>query len=243
MSDVIQTTEEVTEQAAPAITEPEETEQTPAAEPEQPAEVATPEPEPAPEQPDYQEKFRNSASEALILHAQVKQKDDLLNKLTSQDAPSESEILAEYPDYQGFDETSKKFVIDVLTTKKRQARIDRHFAEQEAERSWQQELKSVTSKPGYNSLASDPEFEKFVFQPKHKGLDVQVLADAYLMRTGKVAPQPTRQVQKQPAMPTATVRQTPKSNKISLEEASKIRQTNHKEYLRLVKAGMIDDEL
>lgn len=242
MPEEIQTTEQVTEPAAPAVTEPEETEQTPAAEPEQPAEVSDPEPESAPEEPDYKDKFRNSASEALILNAQVKQKDELLNKLTSQDAPTEEEILAEYPDYQGFDQTSKKFVLDVVTTKKRQARMDRQFAEQEAERHWQRDLQGVTSKPGYESLAGDPAFETFVFQPKHKGLDVQVLADAYMMRHGK-ASQPPRQVQRQPAMPTATVRQAPKSNKVSLEEASILRKTNHKEYLRLVKAGMIDDEL
>lgn len=240
------TSEQETEQVPATETPAEETEQTPAVEPEQPpvdpAPQTEPETEPEPELPPLEERYRQQRSEALILNAQVKQKDEILTKLTSQDAPSEAELLARYPEYQQMDAVSKRFVVDLLTNERRQARLDRQLAESEADKKWQQELRDLTLKDEYRSLSRDPEFERFVFQPKHKGLDIQTLADAYLMRTGKV-PADERQVQRQPAMPTADNKPPAKKTKVSLEEASVIRKTDHKRYLALVKAGMIDDDI
>lgn len=235
-----------TEPAAPAATEPEETVTTPEVTPE----PVTPEPAPQPEAPvtpelpPLEERYRNQRSEALILNAQNKQKDELINKLTSQDAPTEAEITARYPEYPTLDDFSKRVVLDTLTNEKRQVRIDRQHAETEADRRWRQELEALSQESQYSALATDKEFERFVFNPKHKGLEIKVLADAFLLRTGKAPLDEPRTVQRQPAMPTATsTRTAPKRNKVSVEDAAILRKTNHKEYLRLVKAGMIDDEL
>src|SRR5947209_590080 len=110
MSD--QTPPEGTEQVPATATVAEETVQTPAIAPEPP--VADPVAPEVPQVPDYKDKFQHSASEALILHAQNKQKDELINKLTSQDAPSEAEINAEYPTFAQMDAPSQKFVLDLM---------------------------------------------------------------------------------------------------------------------------------
>ena len=243
MPEVDPTPEQGTEQVTPPETGAAEP-VVPAAEPEQPAVDPAPEPEApaAPELPPIEERYRQQRSEALILNAQNKQKDEFIQKLTSQDSPTEAEILAEYPTFAQMDETSKKFVADLLTTKKRQARQDLERAQDNAERQWQTDLRNLTQDEKYKELRSDKGFEDFVFNPKHKGLDMTVLADAYLMRTGKTAPDETP-IQQQPALPTGSAaRGTGKKTKISIEEAAAIRKTDNKRYMELVKKGMIQDE-
>src|ERR1017187_10326658 len=76
----------------------------------------TPQPEPAPAAPpvNYENKFRQSTSEAMILNSKNKNLETTLTKLTSEDAPTDAEITAEYPTFAQMDATSQKFVKDLL---------------------------------------------------------------------------------------------------------------------------------
>jgi hypothetical protein len=191
---------------------------------------------------------RHRRNTQLILNSKNRNLESTLTKLTSEDTPTDAEILAEYPTFSQMDATSQKFVKDLLATKKRQARQDLKLAEAEADRQWENEIKSILRKPEYAQLKGDEEFERFVFQPKYKGVDIQTLADAYLIRSGKAqAPQaqapPPAAVS--PGLPRGSggPRGAPKSAKLPIEQAAKLRQTNYKEYMRLLKADLIESEV
>jgi hypothetical protein len=248
--------EPVTPQVDPvaAATDPEPPidEPTPATDP------IDPEPAPAvpaaPALPSVEERYRQSSSEAMILNAKNKGLESTLTKLTSEDTPTDEEVLAAYPDFKDYNAVTQKLMRDTLENKKRQTRINLTLIEQEAERRWEADLRALTRKPEYSTLRSDEKFEEFVFQPKHKGVDIQTLADAYLVRTGRAQPA-AAPAEPAPANPSPPVPApglprgsggprgpaTPK--KIGAEQAKILRETNYKEWFRLNKLGLLDDEV
>jgi hypothetical protein len=254
--------EPVTPQADPTGNEPvtpvaaPEQPETPIEEPEaptgqQPEAPAAPAPA-APAVPSLDERYRNSSSEAIILNSKNKSLEDTLTKLTSEDTPTDPELLAEYPEYAQYNAVTQKLMRETLGNKKRQMRINLTLIEQEAERKWQADLRGITRKPEYSSLRQDEKFEEFVFQPKHKGVDIQTLADAYLVRTGRAQPAaaPIPPANPSPAQPSPGLprgsggTRTPnKPAKITLEQAKVIRETNYKEYMRLIRANLIETDV
>src|ERR1035437_3867244 len=130
-------------------------------------------------------------------------------------------------------------------------RINLTLIEQEADRKWQADLRQLTAKPEYSSLRSDPKFEEFVFKPQHKGVDMQTLADAYLVRTGRTQaaaeapPANPSPAQSGSGLPRGSggPRTPNKPQKVTLEQAKIIRETNYKEYMRLLRADLIESEV
>ena len=239
--------EPVTPEAAPEAEQPLEEPQVPTGQP-----PATP-PAPAPAVPSLDERYRNSSSEAMILNAKNKGLESTLNKLTSEDTPDEAELLAEYPEYKDYNAVTQKLMRETLTNRKRQMRINLTLIEQEADRKWQADLRQLTAKPEYSSLRSDQKFEEFVFKPQHKGVDMQTLADAYLVRTGRATsatPPETPSANPSPAQPSPGLprgsggpRTPNKPQKVTLEQAKIIRETNYREYMRLMRADLIENEV
>jgi hypothetical protein len=199
---------------------------------------------PAPELPPVEERYRQSSSEAMIQNSRANNLEKTLNNITSEDTPTEAELLTAYPTFKQYDATTQAVMRDTLTNRKMNQRILRQQAEADAERKWQAELRTLTTKPQYAALKGDQGFEAFVFQSKHKNVDIAVLADAYMVRNGLA--QPPAPAPKAPAtggLPRGSggPRTPVKTAKVSIEQASVLRNTNYKEYLRLLKAGMIEE--
>lgn len=180
----------------------------------------------------------------MILNSKNKNLESTLNKLTSEDTPTEAEILAEYPEFKTYNAVTQKLMSDTLENKKRQMRINLQLITQEAQRKWEADLRSIVRKPEYASLRGDDKFEEFVFQPKYVGVDIQTLADAYLVRTGKTQAAPAEP--KAPPVSSGLPRgsggprgATPR--KLTIEEGSVLRNTNYKEYMRQLRAGNIEE--
>ncbi len=144
---------------------------------------AAPAPQPAPAV-DYQKKFQQSSSEAQILNAKNKDLEDRLRTLTTQEAPTELELKQRFPEWDGYDSFTKTVLTNQLAQEKRLAKQENEILQMTATQKWEADLKSLTKQPQYAKLRGDEGFEDFVFQPKHRGVDLSVLADAYLQRTG-----------------------------------------------------------
>lgn len=224
--------------------------------PEEEPTAPTPEPPPAPTAPvvpPVEERYRQSTSEAMILHGQKKGLEETIKKLTSEDTPTEAELLTEYPEYKTYNAVTQKLMRDTLENKKRQIRLNFQLIEQEARGRLEADVKAVTRQAKYAALKGDEKFEEFVLQPKHQGVDIETLADAYLVRTGKIQP-PDATSNAAPAASTPKPSsgiprgsggpRTPmKSKKITLEEARSLRETNYREYQRQLMAGNIESEI
>jgi hypothetical protein len=242
MSDEIQTTEEVTEEVVtPEVTET-ETPQIPSEEVETPV-VETTEPslDPVePEQPDYKQKFVDSAKESILNAERVKVRDAQLEQLTKTDTPTDEAMRLVYPEWDDLNEVTKKALIKTEAQEMRQRNLEARQEEILNRFKLDEELNSVIdSNP--KLLGKESEFKKFAANPKNKGISAEVLAKAFLFDVEV----PTAPAPKTEALPAGSggPRGDLKPKKISIEEAAEIRKTDSKRYMELVKTGMIDDEI
>lgn len=202
-----------------------------------------PSPEPVPAEPDYKQKFIDSAREAMLLNERNKVKDAQLEKLTKTDTPTDDAMRELYPDWDEYNEVTKRAFIKQEAQEMRQRRIEAELAELKAEKQLHSELDSVIeSNPRLSG--KEAEFKKFALNPKNKGISAEVLAKAFLFDVSEDEPaQP--QVQKTEVLPQGNggSREPIKPKKISLEEAAKIRETDYSKWLELVKTGQIEDDI
>ena len=245
MNEELQTTEEVTEPTevvTPAISETTETET-----PEIP-EVEEVEAEQPPQQPqvDYKQKFVDSQREAILLNERNKQKEAHLSKLTSKDTPTDDELRAAYPWWDNADDSTKEFYRDQYLTKK-ELKQTQSIALTLAEKlEFQEKLDEFTDSPPdqFKALAGrSTEFKRFAKKKENIGLSLDVLAKAFLFDATDDAP-PAHKPIKTPGLENGTggPRQAPKPKKMPIEEAAKLRETNYREYKRLLEAGQIETD-
>lgn len=254
MSEPIQTTEEVTDFAeeTPAI-EPQEQEtpQTPTVEEPEGTQPEGPRNEQAPpQQPqvDYKDKFVQSQREAILLNARNQQKDAQLSKLTSKDTPTDDEMRSLYPwwDDSNVDDSTRDFYKEQVAKDKRIKATETLAQTALQKLEFSEKLDDFVDEPPqeFSKLQGrEAEFKRFAKRKDNIGLPLDVLAKAFLFDAAEDAPAPHVPV-KTPGLENGNggPRQAPKPQKLSLEDASKLRVSNYNEYRRLLNAGMIDEE-
>ena len=213
----------------------------------EPVEPNVPQQQPAPPQPDYAEKFKQSAREAQILLEQKKRLEDRIRTLTTQDAPTDSDLKERYPEWDQYNSFTKTVLTNQLVQERANAQLRTELLEITAERKWQTELKELTAKPRYAKLKNDAAFEAFVFQPKHKGLDITVLADAFLFTASgagddTVSPEtPPAPVSRREVIPRGSGggRTQEAAPKYTDEELTAMRTSDPKLFRQLLKEGKV----
>ena len=250
MPEPIQTPDEGTEQeiTTPQAGEEMETPQTPSeeAEPslEEPQEQPSPEPQP---QSDYKEKFVHSQRESILNAERVKVKDAQIESLTKQDTPTDEAMRQLYPEWDGLDEYNKRVLLRQETLAM-QTRILAEQQEDKARRKLEDEVDSVMDDPKFSKLKGrEAEFKRFALTPANRGLSAEVIAKAFLFDADEAAPQPAGDPPPKvnEALPTGSggPRGPQKSTKISIEEAAKIKNTDYKRYIQLLKSGQIEEDI
>lgn len=248
MENTIQTTEEVTEQTevvTPATSETTETEthETPEVEETE----QQPQPELQPEAPDYRQKFVESQREAILQNERLKQKDAHISKLTTKDTPTDEEMRSLYPEWDNLDDYNKRVLTHTRQAEKRAIAAEERANALEESRRFEDSLEDFTETPPdeFKGLkGKETEFKRFAKRKVNVGLPLDTLAKAFLFDI-KDEITPEHKPVLTPGLENGNggPRTAPKPKKLSLEEASNLRKTNYREYMRLVKAGMIDDEI
>ena len=236
MEEEIQTTDEVTEEVVtPAVTET-ETPEIPSEEVETP-EVENPEPS---LEPDYKRKFVESSRESILNAERVKVRDAQLEKLTKTDTPTDEAMRLVYPEWDDFNEVTKKTLVKQEAQEMRQHSIEAKQSEILERFRFDEDLQAtIEGNPKLEGKESA--FKKFVANPKNKGISADVLAKAFLFDVEI----PTAPVPKGEALPTGNggPREDLKPKKMSIEDAATLRKTDNNRYMELAKAGLIDDEI
>ena len=251
MENTIQTPEgtEPTEVVTPATSETTETETPEIPEVEEvPEEGQGIEPTP-PQQPqvDYKQKFVDSQREAILLNERNKQKEAQINKLTSKDTPTDDELRSLYSwwDDPKVEDSTREFYRE-QATRDRQLKATQTLAQTALQKlEFQEKLDDFIDEPpaGFKGLkGKEADFKRFAKRKDNIGLSLETLAKAFLFDASD--DQPPQPVVKTPGLEDGTggPRQAPKPKKIPLDEAKKLRETNYREYTRLLQAGMIEDE-
>jgi hypothetical protein len=225
-------------------TEPETPETPPSVEPEQP----TPEPEPQAPDP-YEQKFKESAREAQIIRERNKDLEAQISVLTNNLPPTEEEIRREFPEWDKLDDYNKRIVRRQVASEKTAKATQKAMLEMVAERRWNEDYaKAVKSNP--KLLGREDEFKAYAKKPTHRNAPLDVLVRSFLYEL-PASTQPATPAAPQDARPARPGLESgsggpkgpPQTNKIGLEEARRIRETDNKRYMQLLKAGMIDDDV
>jgi len=224
-------------------TEEEPTEDTDEEEPAAPESKET-KPAETQEETDFRNLYNQSSKEALALAAKNKKYEQISEIL----APPEEELKAEYPDWDELSETNKKIALDNMWNNKRFAVINEINIQSKDADKWEKQVGDFVTDP--KVLAANPElegkteeFKTFATKPTRRGVDMEDLVLAFLgdFAKNKAAPKKGKMFETGSAGGAAR-NPKPKDNKISLEDAKKLMDTNYKEYKRQLMAGNIASE-
>ena len=199
--------------------------------------------EPAPS-PDYKKKFIESQREASILNAKNKNINEALEKAKTLPDPTDKEMTSEFPDWEMMSDTEKKLAIDNNKNKKALELLGDVTKESKKIDDWNKKVdvfindaRTLTNNPELEGKITD--FKIFALKPTRRNMDFPDLISAFLFDASKnVQKNKGKMFERGSGGP--NVKEKPKSDKISVSEADRLRQTDYKKYIKYVKAGKID---
>lgn len=200
--------------------------------------------------PDYKQKFVDSQREAILLAERNKLKEARLEQLTKTDTPTDEAMRQVYPEWDEFNQVTKTALIKTEAQEMRQRRIEARQQELDDRLKLEDEIENALDNPKFNKLKGrEAEFKRFALNPKNRGINSEVLAQAFLYdaddaaSTATAAPAPAPQANRGEALPSGSggPRGDTTPKKTTLEEARNIRKTDYKRYMELVKTNQIED--
>ncbi len=238
---------EPTEEVTPQVDPEQETLETPPAEevPEE-TEQTSPQPEEQPEDP-YKKKFVESQREAILQNERLKVKDARIEHLTTKDTPTDDEMRSLFPEWDQLDDYNKRVLTNQEAVSRRALRAEARADALATKQEFDDRLDDFLETPPdeYKNLSGrESDFRRFAKKKENVGLSLPILAKAFLFDlsdeiTPEHKPTLTPGLEKGSGGP----RQAPKPKKIFGEEAKRLRETDYKEWKRLVLAGQIEEEL
>ena len=229
----------------------------PPKEPDKPApEPAPSEPEsPAPElepQADPSEEAKTKLKKKLSASARENQKilaknrviDKALVDADEAPEPTEKELQEEFTDWEVMSETERKLAKETVVSRRWRDTISK--AKEQAKKivKWNDSVKTFVGNP--QTLIDNPElegeteeFEVFATEEENSGAPFKVLVGAFLhgQSTGKTK---NKGKMFETGSGGPSEKPQPKSDKISLEDARKLKKVDYRKYKEKLKAGKID---
>jgi hypothetical protein len=238
---------EETEVTTPQAGQEPETPQTPPievptapAEGQEPATPATPQPA----TPDYKDKFVASQRESILNAERVNVANERIEQLTKTDTPTDEAMRQLYPEWDNLDDYNKHVLIRQETAAMQTAAVLAKQQEIDARQKLDDELDDVIDNSEYapKLQGKEAEFKRFARSPKNRGIAAETLAKAFLF---DAEPDPAPMTPQSEALPAGSggPRDPLKPHRMSIEDAALLKQTNYKEYVRLVKAGAIEEDI
>ena len=205
-----------------------------------------PPPSPSPSPDPYQVKAREQGRENIVLNAKAKKRNEAIDNASKVIDPTDDEMKAIYPEWEDMTELEKKLAVK---TEKSDRRFNIIHASREEEKNiedWSAKVDTFTGDP--KTLVTYPELEGklddfilFASRPTRVAVPFDILVSAFLHDETK-----HMKSKKKEMFPSGEHRGEPikkKSDKIGLEEARKIRETDYPRYIRLTKEHKIDTSI
>lgn len=205
--------------------------------------------EPEPEEKkelDYKKKFIESTKEAQILFARNKKVNEAFEKAKELPEPTEEELRKEFEDWDLMSDTEKRMAKDNLMNTRKFEAISNVTTEFREIEKWQDKVgdflddpKTLTKHPELDGR--EDEFLRFAIKPTRRGADFEILVSAFLYKASS-KPKKKKKAMFETGSGGPSGKPKPKSDKISIEEARRIRAVNYSRYRKLTKAGKIDTQ-
>ena len=233
--------------------------------PEVEPEPSTPEPEPSTPEPSTpepsipepskeiikdvlkREKERNiaSAQEAQILSAKNKKMTEAMEKAITVAEPTEVELTEKYSDWEIMSDFEKKMAKATLKSEKQMAALEEVVKENKGLSDWGDKVTAFIDDPAtvtkYSELeGKEDEFKLFATKPTRRGMDFEDIIPAFLYG---IKPEPPKKGKMFEVGSGGLNDNKPKGDKITIEEARTLRETNYEKYKALLRSGKIDVNL
>jgi hypothetical protein len=232
-----------------ALEEPETPEVIEEETPEEPQTPQEPEEEPEEDKsnlPDTETRYKESTREAQILTLKNRKFLETVEKAKVLPEPTEDDLKREFPEWEDMTDTEKKLARKNYINEQRFSLVEEAAAEGRNITEWAEKIDSfLTTEIHTNKTLSarlegrEDEFRSFALKPTRRGVDLEDLAKSFLFEEAPVKKNKGTLVNTgSGGQPTK-----PKEDKIGAEEASRLRKTNHKLYMRYVKDGKIKIDL
>jgi hypothetical protein len=207
-----------------------------------PTEQTPPAPQPTPPGFVPKDKFVASGRESILNAERVKAANAQIEQLTKQDTPTDEAMRKLYPEWDQLDEYNKRVLIRQEALAMQTANTQAKQLEIEARQKLEDQLDDVVDNSEFapKLKGKEMEFKRFARNPKNRGIAAETLAKAFLFDAEDETPVPTPMAEALPAG-SGGPRGDLKPKKISIEEARKIRETDYKRYVELVKTGQIEE--
>lgn len=238
------------------VEEEESPEAPPEEEPEEPEKEETPEePEDEEDQADPSEEAKEKLKTKLSASARENQKIYAKNRVMNKalaDAdeipePTEEELTAEFTDWDVMDDLSKKLAKEAVITRKWREVISSAKDQATKIEKWNESVDEFIDDP--KNLIDNPDlegktdaFREFAITEANNNVPMNILISAFLHEssTGR-EPNKGKMFLRGKGGPKQKLQ--PKSDKISLEDARKLRTTDYSKYKELLKADKIDTNI
>lgn len=193
---------------------------------------------------DYKKKFVDSSREAQILHAQTNKLSEAIEQASQVPEPTDEEMSAKYTDWELMDNATKILAKDNEKNKRALGLLTQVNQETKDIKAWNGKVDDFVTDP--KTLIDHPElegkvddFKIFASRPTRRAVDFETLVSAFMFEAEKDKPKNKgSMLEKGNGGPNNSIK--PKNNKITIEQAAILRQTNYNEYRRLSEARMID---
>lgn len=205
------------------------------------------EPEPTPS-PDYKKKFGESSLEGQLLNSKNKAMNEAIIKANELPDPTEEELTKANPEYDLMTDTEKVMAKELFINKRFRETITeatKPFVDME---NWRNKVVEFVEgeanlKKYPNLRGKEEKFMEFAVKESRKGVDFELLMDAFEHHLTLQAPKKENNGQ---MFPTGTGgpgdKDKPKSDKLTLAQGQILKETDYRKYTEMLKAGKIADE-
>lgn len=194
---------------------------------------------------DYKEKFSNSSREASILAAKLRKQNEAIEKAGTISAPTEEEMRSEFPEWEEMSATERRLATDSVWNNRRFGLIEGVAKESKDIEAWNGKVDTFVDDPKtlikYPRLEGKADgFKAFCTKDTRRGVDFEDLVSAYLFKVDSERKPHKGQMFEKPSGG-ANDAPKPKSDKLSVDEAAKLMETDYGKWQELLLAGKLDD--
>lgn len=215
---------------------------------EEPEEEDQEEPAVTSKKEEYRKRYEDSSREAHILYSKNKKMSEAIEGTLDIPEPTDKELRQEYPEWDDMTDFEQKMAIkDVINTRKLDAisAVARDFKDMDA---WNGKVDSFLADP--ETLVDHPrldgqeeEFKIFASKETRRGVDMDTLVSAFLYEVEDKRPPQKKGKMLETGSGGQNIKHKPKSNKLSVQDSNRLRQTNYKKYVELLRAGKVTLEV
>lgn len=195
---------------------------------------------------DFEKRYKDSSREAHILRENKDKQDAEIDEVQGLAEPTEDQLRTEYPDWDDLSETERKLAKKVFHGELKEAKIreirEKYRADEQKIGDRAKEAEVFAIHP--DTLSRFPklegkqeEFMAYASKPSRLIMDLEDLAKLFILDL------PTPIKHKGKMFETGGAggeKGKPKTNKLTLEQGTMLRQTNYKKYVEYLKAGKIE---